>query len=241
MNSVKECTRNLPSIVNTLLVCFASPCIEKGSSRQPQRQTPPMKCERKNCIHILHCIRNWIVRFKKSILPDHWELRHRKRCAPRQSQQRSSQSVPENKRNWAPLFYPFINFLLTLYSDFLIAILSATLARDLTWWNIDVPLLQIAMYQFRVNHTMWQLIWVKPVYENQSFQGWRGQVYQRTFLLSTWEGQYHIVPLYWKWFSAQIALGWNIFIATFPSVSLLLLHKHTTHTLETVEPPKNTC
>ena len=98
MNSVNGCSKSLPSIVNTLLACFASPCIEKGSSRQPQRQTPPMKCERKNCIHILQCIRNWKVRFKKSILPDHWELRHRKRCAPRQSQLRSSQSVPENKR-----------------------------------------------------------------------------------------------------------------------------------------------
>ena len=81
------------------------------------------------------------------------------------------------------------------------------------------------------------MFWAKPVYENQNFQEWRGQVCQRTFLLSTWEGQ---CILLLKVYST-ICITCDVFIATFPSVSLLLLHKHTTHTLETVEPPKNTC
>ena len=104
----------------------------------------------------------------------------------------------------------------------------------------------IAIYLFRVYDTLWQvwdtsgkcfIFWTKPVYENQNFQEWRGQVCQRTFLLSTWEGQ---CILLLKVYST-ICITCDVFIATFPSVFLLLLHRHTTHTLETVEPPKNTC
>ena len=39
----------------------------------------------------------------------------------------------------------------------------------------------------------------------------------------------------------QIWVTYDALSTTFPGVSLLLLHKHTTHTLEIVESPGNTC
>ena len=79
-------------------------------------------CYSHSTMYKSHCV-------MQTSIPDHWELHRKKRCVLHQSQLRSSQSGPVNRgkcHNWA------LVFLLTLYSDFLIAILSATLARDLT-------------------------------------------------------------------------------------------------------------